>query len=237
MSYVHVAHHRFDVSYSLLTRPIASLHPTFTMTTVSSAQANTEVLLTVDTDLDNGEQFYTHNGWQFLRRARSPGPRASLFYPAVAAFRLQDEPASGTSRPHARRLTLVTGHTCASSSPAPGRVELLIHRHLSQDDGRGLAEGGADSSRQELVLTFSLQSIDALQATLPTSAVHFENERSFNEHLIRTQNPPSLLPPHPLLLHPQTPTSPSSPPSPRASSRCSPASTIGSGTSSPPSNP
>ena len=112
----------------------------------------------------------------------------------VAALRLQDEadsslPASAAVAGPSRRLSVVTSHTCAASVPAPGKVELLIHRHLNQDDGRGLAEGVADNSRQELTLTFSLQSIDRLQPGLPVSAVHFDDELSFNRHLLSIQHP------------------------------------------------
>ena len=190
-----VQHHRFDVSYELLTRPLHALQATFAMTVTASAQANTEVMFTMETDVLSREHFYTHNGWQFLRRTRTAGPRASLFYPMVAALRLQDEPQPPTEAGDAptpassRRLTLVTSHTCAASAPASGRVELLIHRHLSQDDGRGLSEAVQDNSRQELTLTFTLQSLDALQPALPSSNAHFDDERSFNEHMLRVQHP------------------------------------------------
>ena len=115
----------------------------------------------------------------------------------VAALRLQDEadaPSSSASIPAtpgsaSRRLTIVTSHTCAAGVPQPGKVELLIHRHLNQDDGRGLAEGVADNSRQEISLTFSLQSIDRLRPGLPISAAHFEDELSFNRHLLHIQHP------------------------------------------------
>ena len=188
LSWSTVSHHRFDVTYRLPARPLHALAPSFTMSVVASAGSNTEVLLTTDTDLRSADTFYTHNGWQFLRRVRHSGPRPAHFYPAVAAFRLQDEDSSGAQP--VRRLTLVTSHTCAASAPAAGRIELLIHRHLSQDDGRGLAEGVADGSRQDLTLTFSLQSIDRLQPSLRTSSVHFDDERSLNEQLLRVQHPP-----------------------------------------------
>ena len=120
-------------------------------------------------------------------------PLPAQFYPMVAALRLQDEvdstlsPASSSSS--SRRLTVVTSHTCAASVPQPGKLELLIHRHLNQDDGRGLAEGVADNSRQDITLTFSLQSIDRLQPGLPISAAHFDDELSFNRHLLHIQHP------------------------------------------------
>ena len=187
LSWLSVSHHRFDVTYSLPARPFHALAPSFSLSVLASAASNTEVLLTTDTDLRSSDVFYTHNGWQFLRRVRHSGPRPSHFYPMVAAFRVQDEDSGGQP---ARRLTLTTSHTCAASAPSPGRVELLIHRHLSQDDGRGLAEGVADNSRQDISLTFSLQSVDHLQPSLPTSTVHFDDERSLNEQLLRVQHPP-----------------------------------------------
>ena len=110
----------------------------------------------------------------------------------VAGLRLQDEIDPSLSPPpssSSRRLSIVTSHTCAASVPQPGKVELLIHRHLNQDDGRGLAEGVADNSRQEITLTFSLQSVDRLQPGLPVSAAHFDDELSFNRHLLHIQHP------------------------------------------------
>ena len=192
LSRLTVAHHRFDVSYSLQSSGIDSLAlpASFTMTTTASAEGNQEVTLATYSDVANRDTFYSHNGWQFIRRRRSTAPLPAQFYPMVAALRLQDEvDASAPSSSPSRRLTIVTSHTCAASVPEPGKVELLIHRHLNQDDGRGLAEGVADNSRQEIALTFSLQSVDRLQPGLPISAAHFDDELSFNRHLLHIQHP------------------------------------------------
>ena len=123
----------------------------------------------------------------------------------VTALRLQDETAGVTaSSAPSRRLTVATSHTCGGSVPRDGRVELLIHRHLSQDDGRGLAEGVADSSRQQLQLHLSLQSLDSLPASLPTSNVQFEDAMSLQAHLLRLQHPLHLF----LLSRAATPAAP-----------------------------
>ena len=68
-----VAHHRFDVSYALQADNIDSLAlpASFTMTTTASAEGNQEVTLAMQTDISNRDTFYSHNGWQFMRRKRT----------------------------------------------------------------------------------------------------------------------------------------------------------------------
>ena len=73
LSRLTVAHHRFDVSYSLQAAGVDSLAlpASFSMTTTASAEGNQEVILAMHTDIRNADTFYSHNGWQFLRRKKT----------------------------------------------------------------------------------------------------------------------------------------------------------------------
>ena len=76
LSRVELAHHRFDVAYSLLTEPTLGLDATFSLTVTAAADGNQELVLSLQSDIANRETFYTHNGLQFMRRRKSSVRRA-----------------------------------------------------------------------------------------------------------------------------------------------------------------
>ena len=75
-----LAHHRFDVTYALQAPNTDSLAlpASFTMTTTASAEGNQEVTLAMQTDIRNRDTFYSHNGWQFMRRRKTNVSTATL---------------------------------------------------------------------------------------------------------------------------------------------------------------
>ncbi len=44
------------------------------------------------------------------------------------------------------RLTVLVSQTCGATSLNTGQLELMLHRNLENDDGRGLGEGNHDTT-------------------------------------------------------------------------------------------
>lgn len=57
------------------------------------------------------------------------------------------------------RFTLINSHSMAVSSQRDGELEMMMHRSLGQDDGRGLAEQVADSTRIDVPIWISLDAV------------------------------------------------------------------------------
>lgn len=79
--------------------------------------------------------------WQLRQRNARPDynytdqePVAANFYPVNCAIRVVDGDGSGAS------LTVITDRTQAGASLVDGAVELMLHRRLTADDGKGVME-------------------------------------------------------------------------------------------------
>jgi len=98
-----------------------------------SRGAGEEVFIRYASDLDSGVGFETDaNGRHAMARTRHVDePVASNFFPVTTFIAIQDA---------ARMLAVVTDATQAGASLRPGAVELLVHRRLMLDDGRGMGE-------------------------------------------------------------------------------------------------
>jgi len=110
-----------------------------------TASTNQELVIRFSTSLQNGQEFHTHNGMQFIKRQRVNDPIPANFYPMVTGMRMADTDNS-------RRVTMWSDHTMGCGSQATGEVEFMVHRSLNQDDGRGLGQGVVDTSRVEVPL-------------------------------------------------------------------------------------
>lgn len=102
------------------------------------------------TDLDTKGNVYTHNGLGFMQRHYDQSRSiSSNFYPSVTGAVMHDE---------SYQLSINTGHSMACGCVGDHDIELMIHRHLRQDDGRGLAEPVNDVARHDIPiwLTFGI---------------------------------------------------------------------------------
>ena len=104
-----------------------------------------DVITRFDTSLDSNETFFTDaNGREMKTRRRNFFPtftvhshsRESNYYPVNSRAYIQDQ-TSGM------RFTVLTDRSVGGSSLASGSLELMLHRRILDDDGRGLAEWNA----------------------------------------------------------------------------------------------
>ena len=106
-----------------------------------SDNAGKEVIIRFDSDLISHGVFYTDsNGREILLRRRDyrpvSEPIAGNYYPVNAQIFIRDE----ENLPVRRQLTLVNDRSQGGSSITDGSLELMLHRRLLRDDGRGVEE-------------------------------------------------------------------------------------------------
>lgn len=123
------------------------------VTATLSASPNTEIVSAFSIpgfgSGDDGKTFYTNSGLEFIKRSIKVGAMAAQnFYPLVLGARL-------TSVTQSRTITFVSSHSMATGCQSDGDIEFMMHRSLSQDDGRGLAEPVNDASKIDVPLWLS----------------------------------------------------------------------------------
>ena len=112
------------------------------MLTSTNAGMNNEIVTRFNTDLTTNKQFFTDNSADFRKNAK-PGSIASNFYPIrTLPVHLREKD---------KQVTFLNRQPmgCASLKHAQGQssFEIMLHRQLRMDDGRGLAQGVHDNSR------------------------------------------------------------------------------------------
>jgi hypothetical protein len=55
---------------------------------------------------------------------------------------------------------VLTRQVTGITSDAPGSLEFMLHRHMSQDDGRGLGEGVIDTSATSITHWILLDTVE-----------------------------------------------------------------------------
>lgn len=119
--------------------------------TVAVEGANQEILCVLShaslATEGTDRHFFTHSGLDFTRRTSKDGPLASNFYPMVLGARVDS-----SRGPQSGAFTVHSSHSMAAGSHRDGELELMVHRSLAQDDGRGLSEPVNDPSRLEVPL-------------------------------------------------------------------------------------
>lgn len=101
-----------------------------------------------DTNIKNQDIFYTNNDLEWnARQFVGSNPIASNYYPMVAGAKIHDTD---------DQLTILTTHSVGCGSLATGSLEMMIHRSLTQDDGRGLSEPVKDDTMAEVSLYLNL---------------------------------------------------------------------------------
>lgn len=101
-------------------------------------KVNTELIMKLNTDIQNSDLSYftDQNGFQFIRRRTNKSqPTKANYYPMTTALVMQD---------HLSRLTLLSAQPHGVACLEIGEVEVMLDRHLFEDDGRGMGEGVTD---------------------------------------------------------------------------------------------
>ena len=114
-----------------------------------------EIVTRYNTNVDNDATFYTDsNGREFLKRQRNHRPTWDLsvyepvagnYYPVNTAIfvegkQQQQEQRNNESSSPRSAFAVVTDRTQGGSSILDGTIELMVHRRILQDDGRGVGE-------------------------------------------------------------------------------------------------
>mmetsp|Transcript_3054 Transcript_3054/g.4548 ORF Transcript_3054/g.4548 Transcript_3054/m.4548 type:complete len:1202 (+) Transcript_3054:113-3718(+) len=122
-----------------------------------SVPLNQELITHVNTNLKSGKFVATHNGVEFLARERvdKKNKYSHNFWPSIYGVRVAE---SSSSQTNPAALTILNSHAVGAGTQGDGQIELMLHRQLGQDDGRGLSEAVRDASRPEIRLWFSLDS-------------------------------------------------------------------------------
>lgn len=99
------------------------------------------MIIRFDSDLKSHGVFYTDsNGREIITRRRNyrtvSEPVAGNYYPVNAQLFIRDEETLSMRR----QLTLVNDRSQGGSSIHDGSLELMLHRRLLRDDGRGVEE-------------------------------------------------------------------------------------------------
>ena len=126
-----------------------------------------EVILKIDSDVDNGKTFYTDsNGFQMMKRyILKEAPLSGNYYPITSMMFIEDD---------RKRLTVHTGTSLGAGSNSAGSLELMLDRHLVRDDNRGLGEGVTDNVALEFdfILSFDYtvpKLLNAVDVPAPTT--------------------------------------------------------------------
>jgi alpha-mannosidase II len=112
------------------------------------AEGNREVVVRYNTQLSTDNSFYTDNGIEMQLRSRNSNQarsRAHIESGRAEAQETQYYPSISIAmlRHNAQDLqfTVISGQSMGTSSHVEGGLEIMLNRHLTQDDGRGLGEG------------------------------------------------------------------------------------------------
>ncbi|EER20554.1 lysosomal alpha-mannosidase, putative [Perkinsus marinus ATCC 50983] len=107
-----------------------------------------EAVLLLDTDINNhdGDFLTDSNGRDWVPRRVNyrkdwqlnvTDPVAMNYYPINSGLRISDQVGKGSNL---RQLTLVPDRAHGGASLLPGQLEIMIHRRMLFDDGRGVGE-------------------------------------------------------------------------------------------------
>jgi len=108
------------------------------------SMGNRELIVRYVTEIKNDNRFYTDNGLGLLERMvineHQSKPEAN-YYPVLTSAILKDN-----STGYGDQLTVLTRNACGATSDTGGSLEIMLHRNLQQDDGRGLSERVDDTT-------------------------------------------------------------------------------------------
>ncbi|XP_071953152.1 lysosomal alpha-mannosidase-like [Antedon mediterranea] len=100
-----------------------------------------EIITRFDSDIKSGKQFFTDsNGREILERVKDhrdtwfynvTEPVSGNYYPVNSRIYIKDDK---------KQMTILTDRSQGGSSLQEGSIELMIHRRIQHDDGRGVGE-------------------------------------------------------------------------------------------------
>eukprot|EP01104_Vermistella_antarctica_P015687 TRINITY_DN5202_c0_g4_i2.p1 TRINITY_DN5202_c0_g4~~TRINITY_DN5202_c0_g4_i2.p1 ORF type:complete len:1225 (+),score=354.91 TRINITY_DN5202_c0_g4_i2:133-3807(+) len=119
-------------------------------------ERNRELVTRFSTKIRTGDAFYTDNGMEVLRRTRPSGvERAEQnYYPM---------PTTALLRGELLEFIVLSKQAGGVTSLGSGEIEVMLHRHLSRDDGRGLGEAVTDSTTHLTSHRIALESPELLE--------------------------------------------------------------------------
>jgi hypothetical protein len=119
-----------------------------------NADNGEEVITRFSTDIDTAGRWFTDNGLEMIPRTRKDdkSPHKN-YYPCPSTAFINDEDSV--------QLTILTANAMGVASLQDGEIEIMMHRHLQQDDGRGLAEGVNDDSTVPMTTWLIVDAPDA----------------------------------------------------------------------------
>ena len=142
------------------------------MLTSTNAGMNNEIVTRFNTDLTTNKQFFTDNSADFRERMQKAGSIASNFYPMNTA---------GALREKDKQVTFLNRQPmgCASLKHAQGQCafEIMLHRQLRMDDGRGLAQGVHDNSRTSAPIWILLDSPENSERIYKRLRHHIQHDK------------------------------------------------------------
>ena len=142
------------------------------MLTSTTAGMNNEIVTRFNTDLTTNKQFFTDNSADFRERMQKPGSIASNFYPMNTA---------GALREKDKQITFLNRQPmgCASLKHGQGQssFEIMLHRQLRMDDGRGLAQGVHDNSRTSAPIWILLDSPENSERIYKRLRHHIQHDK------------------------------------------------------------
>lgn len=135
-------------------------------------QVNREFVVRYNTSLNSESHFFTDNGLEMRQRITLQEKPERNYYPMYSYSSIEEE-SSG------KQLTVLSSQCMGVTSPSNGVLEVMLHRSLERDDGRGLSEGVRDTSTVPIKHWIMLQDTPVASKWRPRSQL-------FLEHPLRT---------------------------------------------------
>jgi hypothetical protein len=140
--------------------------------TSTVANMNNEIVTRFTTDLTTNSKFYTDNSVDFRERTLKHGSISSNFYPMNTAGALKEGP---------KQITFLNRQPMGCASLKHGEklssFEIMLHRQLRMDDGRGLAQGVHDSSRTSAPIWILVDSPKKSDKTYKRLRHHLQHDK------------------------------------------------------------
>jgi len=136
---------------------------------VTPATANRELVVRYTTNLKSENTFFTDNGLEMRQRTVMRDQKAEAnYYPVQSTVLLKDKAQN-------QQLTILTRQVEGATSDAVGSLEVMVHRWLAQDDGRGLSEQVHDETTANIPHWIILDSIEASERRRERLSLYLEH--------------------------------------------------------------
>ncbi|GAM22576.1 hypothetical protein SAMD00019534_057510 [Acytostelium subglobosum LB1] len=141
---------------------------------------NRETILVYDTNMTNGGIFYTDNGMESRTRHHVPDQGITYqYFPVISSVHIKDSQL---------QFSIFTERSHGAASAKEGALELMIHRSLMQDDGKGLSFPQRDMARVDGKIYLSLDFKDLAPKVNKQKIVQINNPAVVISSLINNVN-------------------------------------------------